>query len=128
MSAPATIGLNTYSHSPVACERRRRKARLMEIDPTYTDCIVRRYQEYTGKLAVLDGDGRSFDEVAQERRKERIAEQRLRGGSRFNLRYDGGVPRGITPREVAAALEAYVSFPPTVSSGSPGTDDRRFDV
>jgi len=70
---------------------------------------------------------------AQERRNERIAEQRLRGGSRFNLRYDGGVPRGITPREVVAALEAYVSFPATISSGSSGSprsqaaDDRRFD-
>jgi len=28
----------------VACERRKRKARLMEIDPKYADCIVRRYQ------------------------------------------------------------------------------------
>lgn len=53
----------------IACERRRRKARLMEIDPKYADCIVRRYQKYTGKPVVLDG-GRSFDEVAQERRKE----------------------------------------------------------
>src|SRR5439155_2466915 len=32
----------------IGCERRGRKARLMEIDPTYADCIVRRYQEYTG--------------------------------------------------------------------------------
>ena len=54
----------------IACERRGRKARLMEIDPKYADCIVRRYQEYTGKQAVLDGDGRTFDEIAQERLKE----------------------------------------------------------
>jgi DNA modification methylase len=47
-----------------------RKARLMEIDPRYTDGIVRRYQEYTGKQAVLDGDGRCFDEIARERLKE----------------------------------------------------------
>ncbi len=45
----------------IACERRGRKARLMEIDPKYSDCIVRRYQGYTGKKAVLDGDGRTFD-------------------------------------------------------------------
>ena len=32
----------------IACERRNRNARLMEIDPKYADCIVRRYQEYTG--------------------------------------------------------------------------------
>jgi DNA modification methylase len=54
----------------IACERRGRKARLMEIDPTYADVVIRRYQEYTGRAAALDGDGRSFDEVARERAKE----------------------------------------------------------
>ncbi len=54
----------------IACERRNRKARLMEIDPKYADCIVRRYQEYTGKQAVLDGDGRTFEQVKAERLKE----------------------------------------------------------
>jgi DNA modification methylase len=53
----------------IGCERRGRKARLMEIDPKYADCIVRRYQEYTGKQARLDGDGRTFDEITEERRK-----------------------------------------------------------
>jgi DNA modification methylase len=51
----------------IGCERRGRKARLMEIDPKYADCIVRRWQDYTGKQAVLEGDGRTFDEVAEER-------------------------------------------------------------
>jgi DNA modification methylase len=54
----------------IGCERRGRKARLMELDPRYADVICRRYQEYTGKQAVLDGDGRTFDETAQERLKE----------------------------------------------------------
>ena len=53
----------------IACERRGRKARLMELDPRYADVICRRYQEYTGKQAALDGDGRTFDEIADERRK-----------------------------------------------------------
>ncbi len=39
----------------------------MEIDPKYADCIVRRYEEFTGKKAVLDGDGRTYDEIALER-------------------------------------------------------------
>ena len=52
----------------IGCERRERKARLMEIDPKYADCIVRRFQEYTGKQATLDGDGRTFDDITQERR------------------------------------------------------------
>jgi DNA modification methylase len=50
----------------IACERRNRNARLMEIDPKYADCIVRRFQEYAGTQAVLEGGG-SFDEVALER-------------------------------------------------------------
>jgi len=51
----------------IACERRGRKARLMEIDPKYADCIVRRWQDYTGKRAVLESDGRSLDDLARER-------------------------------------------------------------
>jgi DNA modification methylase len=54
----------------IACERRRRAARLMELDPRYADVICRRYREYVGKPAVLDGDGRTFDEIAQTRRQE----------------------------------------------------------
>jgi DNA modification methylase len=52
----------------IACERRGRRARLMEIDPKYADCIARRFQEYSGKSAVLGGDGRTFETLAQERR------------------------------------------------------------
>ena len=51
----------------IACERRKRHARLLEIDPQYADCIVRRYQDYTGKLATLDGEGRTYAEVSADR-------------------------------------------------------------
>jgi DNA modification methylase len=54
----------------IACERRTRKGRLMELDPRYADVICRRYQEYTGRTALLEGDGRTFEEIAQARRKE----------------------------------------------------------
>jgi hypothetical protein len=54
----------------IACERRGRTARLLELDPRYADVICRRYQEYTGQQAVLDGDGHTFDEIVRERRKE----------------------------------------------------------
>lgn len=54
--------------------------------------------------------------IAAEREREsaakaeRIAQRRLRGGSRFNLRYDDRVPSGIRPDEVMAALNEYVDF------------------
>ena len=39
----------------------------MEIDPKYADCIVQRYQEYSGKLTTLDANGRTFEEIKLER-------------------------------------------------------------
>jgi DNA modification methylase len=51
----------------IGCERTGRKARLLEIDPKYAEVIVRRWQEYTGKQATLDGDGRTFTEISAER-------------------------------------------------------------
>jgi DNA modification methylase len=41
----------------------------LELDPKYVDVIVQRWQGLSGKNATLDGDGRTFDEVAQERQK-----------------------------------------------------------
>jgi DNA modification methylase len=54
----------------IGCERKGRQARLMEIDPQYTDCMVRRWQEYTGQQGVLQRDGRCFDEIRQQRLKK----------------------------------------------------------
>jgi DNA modification methylase len=54
----------------ISGERLSRNTRLMEIDPRYADCIIQRYQEYTGKSAKLEQDGRTFEKIAAERRKE----------------------------------------------------------
>ncbi len=48
----------------IAAEQSKRVARLMELEPKYVDVIIRRWQEFTGKKATLEGDGRSFDEIA----------------------------------------------------------------
>jgi DNA modification methylase len=53
----------------IACQRQKRKARLIEIDPHYADVICQRWQQYTGNAAVLDGDRRGFEDIACERRK-----------------------------------------------------------
>jgi DNA modification methylase len=42
----------------------------LELDPKYVDVIVQRWQTLAGKKATLDGDGRTFDEIRHERRKE----------------------------------------------------------
>src|ERR687892_822539 len=48
----------------IACEKSGRQARLIELDAKYVDVIVRRWQEWSGVAAVLDGDGRSYEEIA----------------------------------------------------------------
>jgi DNA modification methylase len=50
--------------SLIACERTGRQARLIELDPRYCDVIVKRWQEQTGRAAMLEGDGRSFDDIS----------------------------------------------------------------
>jgi DNA modification methylase len=51
----------------IAAERTGRRARVMEISPQYTDVSVRRWQQYTGKDAVLESTGDTFDETAEGR-------------------------------------------------------------
>jgi hypothetical protein len=51
----------------ICCERTGRVSFSIEKDPAYVDVAVRRWQEFTGKVATLEGDGRTFDEVASDR-------------------------------------------------------------
>lgn len=44
----------------------------LDIDQSYMDVIVKRWQQLTGKSAVLEGDNRSFDQVAAERAQEKV--------------------------------------------------------
>ena len=52
----------------LACETTGRHARLIEVDPRYVDVIVKRWQDYTGQQAILEADGREFEQVAIDRR------------------------------------------------------------
>ena len=42
----------------------------LELDPKYVDVVVQRWQTLAGKQATLEGDGRTFEEIAQQRRTE----------------------------------------------------------
>lgn len=47
----------------ISCEKNHKKARLMELEPNYVDVIVKRWQDFTGKEAVLESTGQTFNEV-----------------------------------------------------------------
>jgi DNA modification methylase len=61
----------------IACEKTGRHARLVELDPKYVDVIILRWQEFSGGIAILNDDGRSYEEIAA-RRDGTAAEEKTR--------------------------------------------------
>ena len=52
----------------IAAEKTGRQARLVELDRGYCDVIVKRWQDWTGNSACLDGEDGSFEQMSAERR------------------------------------------------------------
>jgi len=50
----------------IACEKTGRICRMMELDPKYCDVIVKRWQDFTGKQAVHEESGKSYNKIAKE--------------------------------------------------------------
>lgn len=51
----------------IAAETEGRSCYGMELSPAYVDVIVRRWESFTGKKAVLEGTNKSFDKITAER-------------------------------------------------------------
>ncbi len=50
-------------------------------------------------------------QIASQIKTQQVADKRIRGGSRFNLRWNGAIPQEqLTPDAVMKMLEAYVDF------------------
>jgi DNA modification methylase len=64
----------------IAAERTGRRARALEIDPHYVDVAVRRWENYTGKAAVLAATGSTFEEITEERSSNSAAAFAASGG------------------------------------------------
>jgi len=68
-SRPGDIVLDGMAGSGstlIACEKTKRRGRMIEIDPIYIDVIIRRWQSYTGGVARRAADQRPFNEVSTE--------------------------------------------------------------
>lgn len=66
-SLPGHVVLDAFGGSGstlIACEKTGRINRSMELDPKYCDVIVKRWQDFTGKKAVLESSGKTFNELS----------------------------------------------------------------
>lgn len=53
----------------IACEKLKRQARLIELDPVFCDVIVKRWEEFTGNNAMLAGEKKTFSQIAAKRQE-----------------------------------------------------------
>lgn len=51
----------------IACEKTGRNCYMMELDNQYVDVIIKRWQDFTGKCAILDGTDKDFNTISNER-------------------------------------------------------------
>jgi len=51
----------------IAGEMTGRHVYAVELNPAYVDVAIKRWQDFTGQQAILEGDGRTFAEVSGER-------------------------------------------------------------
>ena len=49
----------------IACEKTGRICYGIELDPIYVDTIIKRWQEYSGKEAIHEESGKTFNELAK---------------------------------------------------------------
>lgn len=50
----------------IAAEQTGRSCYAIELNPAYVDVAVERWQDFTGGGAILEGDGRTFNEIASD--------------------------------------------------------------
>lgn len=63
----------------IAAERTGRIAYLIELDPLYVDTTVRRWQNFSGREAILESTGQTFAATAAARATEAALESTRTG-------------------------------------------------
>jgi len=50
----------------MACEKTNRESYIMELDEKYCDVIIKRWQDFTGKQATLESNGKTYNELLND--------------------------------------------------------------
>jgi hypothetical protein len=112
-----TSGDETSSSVSVASAPRTKREQNLEAelkreqDPVRRRAMKEELDDLKARRAREDARNRASVAEAEESKKANIRQRRLEGGSRFNIRYNDGVPAtAITPEAIKEALAAYVDF------------------
>jgi hypothetical protein len=103
---------STYTPSAPKTQREKDLERRVkeETDAARKKRLQRELDDLRAERSREDARNKAANESASEVKKIRIADARLNGGSRFNIRYQNGVPPGLGADGVMRALEEYVDF------------------
>ena len=116
-----TVGDDTdtsvkFTPAPKSDREKDLENQLANTDDPDEKARIRRELDYVRSRRERDDQrNRAIAEDAAREKKYQVDQDRMKGGSRFNLKYDGKVPPDITPQDIMAALSQYLSFPPELS-------------
>jgi hypothetical protein len=118
-----TMGDETSSNVSVGnAPRTKREQNLegelkREQDPVKRRALKEELDDLKAQREREDARNRASVAEAEESKKANIRQRRLEGGSRFNIRYNDGVPNtALSPEAVKEALAPYLEFPETVAA------------
>jgi hypothetical protein len=121
-----TMGDETSTHVAVSDAPKTKREQNLEGELKRTSDPARRRQikeeldDLKAERERENSRNRANVAEAEETRKANIRQRRLEGGSRFNIRYQNGVPAEVlTPQGIMTALAAYVEFPGPLAGEPP---------
>ncbi len=109
-----------FTPAPKSDREKDLENQLSNTDDPDQRASIQRELDYVRRQRERDDQrNKALAEEAAKEKKYQVDQDRMKGGSRFNLRYDGKVPANITPQDVMAALSQYLSFPPGMGGSAP---------
>ncbi len=108
-----------FTPAPKSDREKDLENQLSNTDDSDQRASIQRELDYLRRQRERDDQrNRALAEEAAKEKRYQVDEDRMKGGSRFNLKYDGKVPPNITPQDVMNALSQFVSFPPEMAGGA----------
>jgi hypothetical protein len=108
-----------FTPAPKSDREKKLEDQLSNTDDPDQRANLQRELDYLRRRRERDDQrNKAMAEDAAREKRDQVDQDRMKGGSRFNLKYDGKVPANLTPQDIVAALSQYVSFPPGMGGGA----------